>query len=289
MSLSLQLDSGSSIWIQNLVNGFSGLTIRAKHSVFCDASPFQKIEVFDTYSFGMVLCLGGTIVLTETDSFAYHEMIVHPAMLMHKKPEKVCIIGGGDGGCLREILKHDTVKSVVIVEIDKMVKDTVEKYFPLQSEGFKDDRIHLVIDDGYHYLKTNEQTFDIIIIDSYDPCGPVQSLETDDFHRLVSLRLNPNGFAVFQTDSPIIKGESVRKTIESVSPYFKYKRPYICTMRSFPEGICSFLLCNQDEDSWKNFDSKRYESIVSDCLYYNEDMHKGAFLLPNYIKTMVNS
>lgn len=289
MSLSYQLDSGSSLWIQNLINGFSGLTIRARHSVFCDASPFQKIEVFDTYSYGMVLCLGGTIVFTESDSFAYHEMIVHPSMLMHNSPEQICIIGGGDGGCLNEVLKHNTVKNVVIVEIDSMVKDTVEKYFPLQAAGFKDSRVKVVIEDGYQYLKSNEQTFDIILIDSYDPCGPVQSLETDDFHRLVAQRLTPEGIAVFQTDSPIVKGEFVRKTIQSVSPFFQSKKPYICSMRSFPEGVCSFLLCSQNEQIFNNFDNSRYESIKEDCLYYNQDIHSGAFMLPQYIKNLFNS
>lgn len=288
MSLDFNLDSGSSLWIQNLIHGISGLTIRAKHPVFCDASPFQKIEVFDTYSFGMVLCLGGTIVLTESDSFAYHEMIVHPAMLMHKAPERVCIIGGGDGGCLTEVLKHDSVKSVVIVEIDTMVKDTVERFFPVQAQSFKDSRIQVVIDDGYQYLNNHEQPFDIIIVDSYDPCGPVQSLETADFHRLVSLRLTQDGIAVFQTDSPIIKGDFVRNTIESVSPFFQFKKPYICTMRSFPEGVCSFLLCTHNQKLFDNFDNRRYETIIQDCHYYNEDIHSGAFLLPQYIKNLVN-
>jgi spermidine synthase len=282
-------DSGSSLWIQNLINGLSGLTIRAKHPVFCDASPFQKIEVFDTYSFGLVLCLGGSIVMTEYDSDTYHEMIVHPAMLMHKAPERVCIIGGGDGGCLREVLKHDSVKSVVIVEIDKMVKDTVERYFPAQAEGFKDSRTQVVFDDGFQYLKENEGTFDVIIVDSYDPGGPVASLETVDFHRTVSMRLTPGGIVIFQTDSPIVKGNFLRDTIESVSPFFSQKKAYICSIRSFPEGVCSFLMCSRDEQIFKSFDRKRYESIVEHCKYYNDEIHAGAFLLPQYLRTLLKS
>jgi len=289
MSLSFQLDSGSSLWIQNLINGgLSGLTIRAKHTVFCDASPFQKIEVFDTYSFGQILCLGGTIVFTESDSNIYHEMIVHPAMLMHNSPQRVCIIGGGDGGCLSEVLKHTIVKNVVIVEIDKMVKDTVERFFPIQAAAFKDPRVQVVFDDGYQYLQSNEQSFDIIIIDSYDPCGPVQSLETVDFHRLVSQRLAADGIAVFQTDSPIVKGEFLRNTIQSVSPFFQSKKTYLCSMPSFPEGVCSFLLCCQNDKVFDNFDSNRYESFKEDCKYYNQDIHKGAFMLPQYIKNLIN-
>ena len=105
----------------------------------------------------------------------------------------------------------------------------------------------------------------IILIDSYDPCGPVQSLETADFHRLVSQRLAPDGIAVFQTDSPIIKGEFLRKTIQSVSPFFQFKKPYLCSMRSFPEGVCSFLLCSQNENIFDNFDHNRYKSLKENC------------------------
>lgn len=130
-------ESGSSIWLQNLIHGMSGLTIKAKHSVFCDSSPFQKIEVFDTYSFGLVLCLGGSIVLTEADGCIYHEMISHPALFMHKNPQNVCIIGGGDGGCLKEVLIHETVKTVTIVDIDEMVTETVKRFFLLWRKGSK--------------------------------------------------------------------------------------------------------------------------------------------------------
>ena len=135
MSVGFHPESGSSLWIQTLVNGLSGLTIRAKHALFCDSSPFQKIEVFDTYSFGTVLCLGGSVVITELDSDSYHEMIVHPAMIMHKKPERICIIGGGDGGCLKEVIKHDDVKTIVVVEIDSMVKETIDRFFPALAKG----------------------------------------------------------------------------------------------------------------------------------------------------------
>ena len=279
--------SGSSVWIQNLVHGLSGLTIRAKNSVFCDSSPFQKIEVFDTYSFGMILCLGGSVVLTELDSDTYHEMIVHPAMMMHKKPERICIIGGGDGGCLKEVLKYDTVKEVVIVEIDSMVKDTIDAYFPNLAPGFQDNRTEVVIDDGYNYLKSNESVFDVIIVDSFDPEGPVQSLETADFHRIVSMRLGEDGIVIFQTDSPTVKKEYLRKTVRSVSPFFAKRKAYYCSIRSFPEGMCSFLACAQKEEIFQNFEKDRYKAIAGKCTYYNDEIHVGAFLLPQFMRKLI--
>jgi spermidine synthase len=281
--------SGSSIWIQNLIHGLSGLTIKAKHSVFCDSSPFQKIEIFDTYSFGLVLCLGGSIVMTEADGFIYHEMITHPALFMHKNPQRVCIIGGGDGGCLKEVLTHEIVKSVTVVDIDKMVNETVKSFFPVLAEGFEDKRIQMVFEDGYQYLEKNDQKFDLIVVDSYDPDGPVQSLETDDFHRIVSTRLADNGIAVFQTDSPTVNKDFLRKTIQSVSPYFDFYKPYLCSMYSFPEGICSFLVCSKQESILNNFESERYNKLAHQFSYYNDEVHSGAFLLPQHIRNILKS
>jgi len=275
---------GTSLWIHNLVHGLAGITIKVKHSVFCTSSQFQKIEVFDTYHYGMVLCLGGSIVMTEHDSDIYHEMIVHPALLCHTKPLRVCIIGGGDGGCLKEVLKHGTVESIVIVEIDKMVKDTIQKFFPRLSAGFEDKRVSVVIDDGYNYLKTTDRSFDVIIVDSYDPGGPVQSLETADFHHVVAQRLKNDGIAVFQTDSPIVRPDYLRQTLSLISPLFAQVKPYICSFSSFPEGICSYVLCGREKNALEQFDASRYAAIADSCTYYNGDIHQGAFLLPQYLK-----
>jgi spermidine synthase len=278
----------TSLWLQNLVHGLAGITIKVKHTMFSASSPFQKIEVFDTYRYGMVLCLGGSIVLTEHDGDVYHEMIVHPAMLCHKKPARVCIIGGGDGGCLREVLKHATVESVVIVEIDKMVKDTVQKHFKALARGFDDKRVKVVIDDGYNYLKDTNGKFDVIVVDSYDPGGPVQSLETADFHHVLAQRLESDGLAVFQTDSPIVRPDFLRQTISLISPQFSQYKPYICSISSFPEGICSFLLCGREKGALDRFDKERYATFGKTCSHYNADIHVGAFLLPQYLKKKVS-
>ena len=171
-------------------------------------------------------------------------------MLMHTSPQKICIIGGGDGGCLREVLKHDTVKSVVIVDIDKMVRNS-RAVFPAQAEGFKDNRTNFIYDDGYHYLKTCEEKFDIIIVDSYDPqdrCNPLNRMilpgcfdvPFTKWYRSISDRFSNYPWQFF--NKYISECHSVLK-----------KRAYICSMRSFPEGICSFLACGAKSDL-ENFD-----------------------------------
>ena len=283
-----QEDVGTSLWVQSLIHGLAGITIKVKHSVYNASSPFQKIEVFDTYRYGMVLCLGGSIVLTEHDSDIYHEMIVHPALNCHAKPERVCIIGGGDGGCLKEVLKYTSVKSITIAEIDALVKDTVVKHFPALAAGFKDKRVTVSIDDGYNFLKTTDKLFDVIIVDSYDPGGPVQSLETADFHHVVAQRLTGNGVAVFQTDSPVVRPEFLQQTLRRISPLFEQCKPYLCAFSSFPESICSFLLCSREKGTLDQFHEDRYAAIAASCSYYNDDIHKGAFLLPQYLRKKIS-
>jgi spermidine synthase len=278
---------GTSLWLNNLVHGLAGVTIKVKHSVYSASSRFQKIEVFDTYRYGMVLCLGGSVVMTEHDGDIYHEMIVHPALLCHKKPQSVCIIGGGDGGCLKQVLKHEAVESVVIVDIDKMVKDAVQKHFPALAAGFEDKRVSVAFDDGYNYLKTTDREFDVIIVDSYDPGGPVQSLETADFHNVVAKRLNSDGIAAIQTDSPVVRPDFLRQTLSLISPLFAQAKPYVCSFSSFPEGVCSFVLCGRKEKSLDRFDEQRAATIAESGVYYNADIHQAAFLLPQYLKKIV--
>jgi spermidine synthase len=286
MSNSAQtVSSESSIWIENLVNGLAGLTIKAKHTVFCQSSPFQKVEVFDTYSYGRIMILAGTIVITEKDEFIYNEMISHPALIMHPNPKKVLIIGGGDGGALRETLKHPTVKSVTIVEIDELVTKAVKAHFPGLSKGFSDKRAKVVINDGFEFLQNSRDRYDIIIVDSFDPGGPVQSLSTDDFCHLVCARLTDEGIAVFQTDSPTVKKDTLKSAIRNVSALFAQYKPYVVAISSFPEGTCSFLVCSKAKGGLDKLDKKRIAAISRQCRCYNEAIQQGAFLLPGHIIT----
>jgi spermidine synthase len=283
------MNNETSVWLQTLIHGQSGLTVKVRQSVFCGSSPFQKVEILDTHRFGLTLCLGGSIVLTERDYEPYHEMMVHPAMLTHPDPKSVCIIGGGDGGCLREVLKYPSVERVAVVEIDSLVKEAVSTYIPHFAAGFSDPRTEVIINDGYEYIKDTRCKFDVILVDSYDPDGPVRSLETADFFSKVSESAGDEGIVVFQTDSPIIKSDMIRQTITRASAVFSRYRPYICTLRPFPEGVCSFLMAGNSEGGIDGFDRGRYLQIAETCLYYNDEVHTGAFLLPQGIRNVVNS
>ncbi|MFP4415855.1 MAG: spermidine synthase [Chitinispirillaceae bacterium] len=270
----------SSNWINNLVDGNSGLTLRVKQTLFCDASPFQKIEVFETYGFGRILALAGMIVLTERDEHIYNEMITHPVMLAGTPPRSVCIIGGGDGGALREVLKHDSVKKVTVVEIDRQVTETVKRFFPSMGGGFDDSRTELVFNDGYAWLEASNRTFDVIIIDSYDPAGPVQSLETGNFFELVKKALTPEtGRAVLQASSPDLNRDKIRNTMKELCRFFLWNNPYLATIPSLPNGICSFLLCRQQKNREIQW-SENADKIAEFCGYFAPQLLTGAFCLP---------
>jgi len=279
----------SALWLQDLVNGLAGMSYKVKHCVYCEASPFQKIEVFETYAFGRILVLAGNVVLTEHDEYIYSEMIAHPAMLMHAKPVRVCIIGGGDGGAAREVLKHESVESVTIAEIDELVVRTAQTHFPWLAQAFDDDRVQTKIEDGRRYLEKTNESFDVIIVDSYDPGGPVQSIMSEPFFPLVGERLRDGGIAVFQSDSPLLRPERIRHTLRSVSPLFAQFKPYTCAIPSFPEGLCSFVAVSKGRGGLDGFAEERYSAIAKSSRYYNREVHAGAFLLPQSVREVVST
>jgi spermidine synthase len=285
----VQSSGSSSLWIEDLVDGVAGIVLKARHADYCGASPFQKIEVFDTYAYGRVLMLAGTIVLTEKDEHVYSEMIAHPALLAHPRPRGVCIIGGGDGGCLRETLKHDVVEEVTVAEIDAQVRQTVETYFAGLAGGFADRRVTVAIADGRAFLDAARVKYDVIIVDSYDPGGPVASLETADFHRLVAARLLDDGIAVFQTDAPLLRPDVLRRTLDNTAPLFGERSVYLCTLPWFPGSVCSFCACAKEKGVLERFDEKRYAAIAASCRYYNDQIHRGSRMLPQQIRAIVES
>jgi spermidine synthase len=273
----------SSFWLHNYIDGCHGTFVRIKHNLYCDASPFQKIEVVDTYGFGRVLILAGTIVFTEKDEHVYNEMISHPALVSHPEPAEVCIIGGGDGGALRQVLKHPSVQKVTVVEIDHMVTTAVKRFFPELALGFGDKRTEMVFEDGYDWLKKCGRSFDVIIVDSYDPGGPIQSLGTEDFFEVVKQSLTDAGLAVFLTSSPELNRDQIKADMADLSLIFPLCKPYIAALPSFPLGVCSFVLCGNQADTSSAAHRQRAEQIAGQCRYYSSEIQDGAFLLPRAV------
>ena len=192
-----------------------GLVIKAKEVLFSDNSPFQKVEVFESdSSLGRVLTLDDLMMVTEGDEYHYHEMIAHIPMMQHPCPKSVLVIGGGDGGTLREVLKHKTVEKVVLCEIDGMVIDVSKKFLPSVSCALDDPRVEIKVEDAIEFIKDKKDEYDIILIDSTDPMGPGEGLFTDEFYTNVKNSLKKGGIMAAQSESPVTNHHEIKKMYE---------------------------------------------------------------------------
>ena len=197
-----------------------GIAIKAGKVLFSEQSEFQKVEIFETESkLGRVLTLDDLMMTTEGDEFHYHEMIAHIPMINHKCPKSVLVIGGGDGGTVREVLKHKTVERVVLCEIDGMVIDACKKYLPTISCGLDDKRVEILVQDAIEYIKDKKNEFDIVLIDSTDPMGPGEGLFTEEFYTNVKNSLKEGGIVAAQSESPVVNKEEIKKMYNI---YIKY-------------------------------------------------------------------
>ncbi len=257
------------------------LALKAKQ-LYSTQSSFQKIEVYNTNSFGKMLVLDGAIQLTQADEFAYHEMIVHPALNTHPKTEKVLIIGGADGGTARETAKHKTIKEIHLCDLDKKVVLTSKKFLPFTAAGLKDKRLSVFHKDGFKFLKEKENYYDVIIIDSTDPIGVGKILFSSKFFKLVFNSLKKDGIMVNQFQSMFYEKKLIKeitKTIKKIFPKFWY---YYTLVPSYPSGTIGF-----------GFASKKHSPLnpknknIKDLKYYNLEIHKASFVLPKFMEKIV--
>jgi spermidine synthase len=253
-----------------------------------EKTPFQHLIIFENSRFGKVLALDGVIQTTDAFEYIYHEMIAHVPLVAHPNPEKVLIIGGGDGGTLREVLRHPSVKKAVMVEIDPSVIKMSEKYFPEHSAGaFQDPRAQIVIADGIEYVKNTEEKFDVIICDSTDPIGPGAVLFTEEFYGYCSKALGPSGIFVNQNGVPAMQGDELQMTFENRSSHFSDVRFYLAAIPHYVGGFMALGWASNDL-SYADFDiqalEKRAAAIQSYCKYYSAAVHRAAFALPPYVQ-----
>ena len=268
-------------------SGF-GIAIKAGKVLFSKQSDFQKVEVFETDStLGRVLTLDDLMMTTEGDEYHYHEMIVHIPMMQHKKPESVLVIGGGDGGTVREVLKHNTVKKVVLCEIDGMVIDACKEFLPTISCGLSDPRVEIRVEDAIEFIKDKKDEYDIILIDSTDPIGPGEGLFTDEFYTNVKNSLKDGGIMVAQSESPFAQKESVQKMYKLLKRVFPICATYTSNIPTYPGGYWAWAFCSKDVEPLSYFADDRYEDIVKTCKIYNKDYHNARFALPNYLKELL--
>jgi spermidine synthase len=259
----------------------SGLFFRASKVLCSRTSNFQKIEVFDHDFYGKVLFLDGLVQTTEKDEFYYHEMLVHPSLVCHPSPESVLIIGGGDGGALKQVLAYP-VKHVTLVEIDADVIEVCREFFPWLKHCLRDKRAELVVADGNDFLAQSQRTFDVILIDSSDPVGPSAVLHHKEFFGKVKKRLKPGGVAASQSGSLLLHGATFRSKAKFLSSLFRIVRFYISPVPTYPGGTWVYNFVSESVDP---LDLKR--EPPSGLGYYTSDIHRAAFALPANLKKIV--
>lgn len=265
-----------------------GIAIKVKEVLFSEQSLFQKVEIIDTDSaLGKILTLDDLMMTTEGDEYFYHEMIAHIPMMNHKAPKSVLVIGGGDGGTVREVLKHDTVEKVVLCEIDGMVIDACKKYLPTIAGKLDDSRVEVLVQDAIEYIKDKENEFDIVLIDSTDPMGPGEGLFTQEFYTNVKKSLKKGGIVAAQSESPVVNKEEIKKMYTLLKKVFPITSTYTSPIPTYPGGYWAWAFCSQEVEPLSYIDERRCEEITKTSKIYNKEYHKARFALPNFLKEIL--
>lgn len=265
-----------------------GVAIKSKNVLFSQQSPFQKVEIIESDSaLGKILTLDDLMMTSEGDEYFYHEMIAHIPMMNHKNPKSVLVIGGGDGGTVREVLKHDTVERVVLCEIDGMVIDACKKYLPTIAGKLDDKRVEILVEDAIEYIKGKENEFDIVLIDSTDPMGPGEGLFTEEFYTNVKKSLKSGGIVAAQSESPVVNKEEIKKMYNLLKKVFPITSTYTSPVPTYPGGYWAWAFCSEDVEPLSYIDERRCAEITKTCKIYNKEYHLARFALPNFLKALL--
>ena len=262
-----------------------GLTFEVEELLHREQSAFQKIEVLQTPSFGKVLLLDGVLMLTDADEFTYHEMLAHPALFTHPEPQSVLIIGGGDCGTLTRVLRHGSVRRVLMVELDERVTRVANQYFPDLAASVDDPRAELVFGDGIRYVEETEEQFDVILVDSTDPVGPAEGLFRAPFFANCKRALKPGGVFCLQSESPWIPqlGKVIGEVHRDLRSLFPLVRAYSAAIQTYQAGLWLLQLASTSPDPLAPEVGARISSAALPTRYYNRDLHYAAFSLPTFV------
>ncbi len=258
--------------------------------VYRNRTDFQDLVIFETPHFGRVLALDGIIQTTDRDEFAYHEMLAHVPLFAHGRAKHVLIIGGGDGGVLREVLRHD-IEKATMVEIDRTVVDLCREYMPGLSNGaFDDPRTHLLIADGLKFIAETDETFDVIIIDSTDPVGPGEVLFSEAFYADCKKRLTTGGVLVTQNGVPSFQGDEVTNSYRRLSTQFSDVSLYLTVVPTYVGGFMALGWATDDKALRKQTEADiapRFDAAGLKTRYYTPGIHAAAFALPPFIAELL--
>jgi spermidine synthase len=272
------------LWFDETFQDRVRLGLKVRSSVLHTRSDFQTIDIVDTEPYGVTLLLDGAYMTSVADEFFYHEMIVHPALTTAQAIRRVLVIGGGDGGTVREVLRYPEVEHVTLCEIDGGVIEACKQHLTAFRVPWTDPRLHVLIRDGVAYLDDPAgEPFDVILVDGSDPVGPAEGLFQSPFYQSCKRRLTPHGVLASQTEAPFFMRSDFVRIVKTLRSVFPSAEPYFAPVPIYPSGSWSFTLASEGTDILSPR-PERLRQIEAGCRYYNRDIHHAAFAQPNDIR-----
>ncbi|MGX9707054.1 polyamine aminopropyltransferase [Laceyella tengchongensis] len=268
------------LWYTEKQTKNHGITTKINKTLYHDKSEFQTLDVIETAEFGNMLVLDGMVMTTDRDEFVYHEMITHVAMNTHPNPKRVLVVGGGDGGAIREILRYPSVEQAVLAEIDGKVIEASKQFFPKIASGLDDPRVDIQVADGIQHVRDNKGKYDVILVDSTEPVGPAVGLFQKPFYEEIYEALKEDGIMVAQTESPWFNRDLIRQVFRDISSTFPITRLYTASIPTYPSGLWSFTIGSKKYDPLAVDEAKLHRF---DTRYYRPELHKALFSLPAFV------
>ncbi|HBQ96186.1 MAG: polyamine aminopropyltransferase [Firmicutes bacterium] len=266
-------------WFSELQTRNVSLGIRIEDVLWHEKTQYQELAVLQTEAYGRMLVLDGAIQTTTQDEFVYHEMITHVPLLLHPNPRRVAVIGGGDGGAIREILKQPGIEEAHLIEIDEKVMEASKRFFPEIAQGLEDDRAHVHFTDGIAWVK-QARDFDVIIVDSTDPVGPAEGLFAPEFYQNIYDALSRDGIMVAQSESPFLEPDIIQRVVAGVSRSFPVTRLYLASVPTYPSGLWSFTLGSKQP-------LRPARRVPLETRYWTPNIQDSCFHLPRFVEDLI--
>ncbi len=267
-------------WTPNI-----NFSVKIKEHIYSETTPFQQLEVYDSFDLGRFFTLDGIMMANEKDEFIYHEMIIHTPMSVNPNIKNVLVIGGGDGGSVRELTRYPSIIKIDMVEIDESVVRACQKYFQVTTTGLTDPRVTMKFEDGLAFVKNTKNVYDLIIVDSTDPIGPGEGLFSMEFYQNCHRILSDDGILINQHESPYFDKESqeMKRAHQKIKVLFPVAKVYQAFIPTYPSGHWLFGFASKKYDPVVDFKEAFIETLGYKTKYYNKNIHTGSFALPNYV------
>ena len=264
-------------------------SIKVNRQVISREGDYQRIDVLETPEFGKILVMDGYLMLTEKDEFIYHEMITHVPMAVKPDIKRVLVIGAGDGGTIRELTRYPGIEHIDMVEIDRAVVEVCKEHLPQTACKLDDPRLTIYYEDGLKFVRTRKNEYDLIIVDSTDPFGPGEGLFTREFYGNCFMALTEEGILVNQHESPYYPNDAkaMQRAHRNIRAVFPISEVYQVHIPTYPSGHWLFGFASKKLQPVVDLQAESWNALGLETRYYNTELHKGAFALPNYVKQML--